>query len=528
MPSKIKYLKVNGVTYELGESGGGGGSGTVTGIRMNGTIKGTSGIVDLGTVLTEHQSLAGYAKKTDIPTNLYDLSDDEEHRTVTDAEKESWNNKASQTDIPQELSNLSDDENHRLVSDVEKENWNNKADPEDIPNVFVNPIQKTGVKIATITVGDSTKELFAPKGEGGGGGASSADEVSYDDSTSQLGADNVQNAIENVVALTNMRYNEATDMIQIFDNGGWNNWQSAGRKQYVPLLPAMLSDTSPANYVVSASSRYGTSYPAWYAFDGINNMSARAWITVNNTKTNSWIQIRLPKPELVKKWTFWTRGNGIPKHYELRASNDGSEWVVLGYYTNDVTTAYSAIEHDLSDNYTAYTYYRMFIYDIISTSDTYIAVEEIQFYGIGEPFNGKLYDHGDERGQWTNGWNNLGYTRSGYTISNGTKNSDNMYFVGASTTWNMCGTQQKIDLTPYKKLSIKYKTVGTDTTYGLWLALGLSKLWDEMTSEILPASTGDYSIYEYDITNLNEFYYIAVGEWNNANRKAYVYEVTLS
>lgn len=95
MPSKIKYLKVNGVTYELGESGGGGGSGTVTGIRMNGTIKGTSGIVDLGTVLTEHQSLAGYAKKTDIPTNLSDLADDDEHRTVTDDEKSKWNSKAN-------------------------------------------------------------------------------------------------------------------------------------------------------------------------------------------------------------------------------------------------------------------------------------------------------------------------------------------------------------------------------------------------------------------------------------------------
>lgn len=32
-------------------------TGTVTGIKLNGTIKGTSGVVDLGTVLTEHQSL---------------------------------------------------------------------------------------------------------------------------------------------------------------------------------------------------------------------------------------------------------------------------------------------------------------------------------------------------------------------------------------------------------------------------------------------------------------------------------------
>lgn len=35
--------------------------GTITGIKMNGSSKGTSGIIDLGTVLTSHQSLSGYA-----------------------------------------------------------------------------------------------------------------------------------------------------------------------------------------------------------------------------------------------------------------------------------------------------------------------------------------------------------------------------------------------------------------------------------------------------------------------------------
>lgn len=38
--------------------------GTVTGIKMNGASKGSSGVVDLGTVLTAHQSLTGY-----VPTS---------------------------------------------------------------------------------------------------------------------------------------------------------------------------------------------------------------------------------------------------------------------------------------------------------------------------------------------------------------------------------------------------------------------------------------------------------------------------
>lgn len=37
--------------------------GTVTGIKMNGVSKGTSGVVDLGTVITSHQSLSNYVQK---------------------------------------------------------------------------------------------------------------------------------------------------------------------------------------------------------------------------------------------------------------------------------------------------------------------------------------------------------------------------------------------------------------------------------------------------------------------------------
>lgn len=40
-------------------------TGTITGIKMNGTSKGTSGVVDLGTVITSHQSLDNYVTTTD-------------------------------------------------------------------------------------------------------------------------------------------------------------------------------------------------------------------------------------------------------------------------------------------------------------------------------------------------------------------------------------------------------------------------------------------------------------------------------
>ena len=37
-------------------------TGTITGITMNGDVKGTSGVVNLGVVLTEHQDISNYAK----------------------------------------------------------------------------------------------------------------------------------------------------------------------------------------------------------------------------------------------------------------------------------------------------------------------------------------------------------------------------------------------------------------------------------------------------------------------------------
>ena len=41
-------------------------AGTITGITMNGTSKGTSGVVDLGTVITAHQDISGKANTSDL------------------------------------------------------------------------------------------------------------------------------------------------------------------------------------------------------------------------------------------------------------------------------------------------------------------------------------------------------------------------------------------------------------------------------------------------------------------------------
>lgn len=44
--------------------------GTVTGIKMNGASKGTSGVVDLGTVITAHQDISGKQDKLTSGSNI--------------------------------------------------------------------------------------------------------------------------------------------------------------------------------------------------------------------------------------------------------------------------------------------------------------------------------------------------------------------------------------------------------------------------------------------------------------------------
>ena len=51
--SKISQINVSGTNYSVGNDG------TIIGITMNGVSKGTSGVVDLGTVITEHQDISG-------------------------------------------------------------------------------------------------------------------------------------------------------------------------------------------------------------------------------------------------------------------------------------------------------------------------------------------------------------------------------------------------------------------------------------------------------------------------------------
>lgn len=106
----------------------------------------------------------GLIAKIAVPTKLSQLAEDTTHRTVSDAEKQKWNNKSdfngsynSLTDkptIPTKLSQLTDDSTHRLVTDAEKQKWNSSTGGTGtsitvdtaLSSTSVNPVQNKVIK----------------------------------------------------------------------------------------------------------------------------------------------------------------------------------------------------------------------------------------------------------------------------------------------------------------------------------------------------------------------------------------------
>lgn len=139
------------------------------------------------------------ANPINVPKNLSDLKEDDEHETVTKEEKQAWNAKSDfsgeyrdlrgkpelaewalqskkptytaeevgalpdTTEIPKNLSDLQDDAEHRTVTDKEKQSWNDKSDfsgnYEDlqgkptIPTIPTVPTKLPNPQALTITYG---------------------------------------------------------------------------------------------------------------------------------------------------------------------------------------------------------------------------------------------------------------------------------------------------------------------------------------------------------------------------------------
>lgn len=146
-------------------------------------------------------AVSAYMKENpiNVPKNLSDLKEDDEHETVTKEEKQAWNAKSDfsgeyrdlrgkpelaewalqrekptytasevgalpdTTEIPKNLSDLQEDSKHRTVTDTEKQSWNDKSDfsgnYEDLqgkPIIPTVPTKLPNPQALTITYGGQT------------------------------------------------------------------------------------------------------------------------------------------------------------------------------------------------------------------------------------------------------------------------------------------------------------------------------------------------------------------------------------
>lgn len=78
--------------------------GTITGIKMNGASKGTSGVVDLGTVITAHQDISGKLDKTVAASTYATKTEvgDKQDKVLkfTNKQAASWVNDSTYEDFP--------------------------------------------------------------------------------------------------------------------------------------------------------------------------------------------------------------------------------------------------------------------------------------------------------------------------------------------------------------------------------------------------------------------------------------------
>ncbi|MDD1502593.1 discoidin domain-containing protein [Lysinibacillus sp. CNPSo 3705] len=146
----------------------------------------------------------------------------------------------------------------------------------------------------------------------------------------------------------------------------------------------MTSNTAPSPFVASASSEYNSTYPAWKAFNGTNTGgSYDYWSSVAGTK--AWIQINYGKRvqanilELSASMTTQELANGMPRDFNILASNDNSNFIKLSEF-KDQTWKNGETKVFKFRNNIAYQYYRI---EAFSTNGYgYVCIGEILFKNI--------------------------------------------------------------------------------------------------------------------------------------------------
>ncbi|MGN0712012.1 MAG: hypothetical protein ACI4LO_09630 [Anaerovoracaceae bacterium] len=137
------------------------------------------------------------------------------------------------------------------------------------------------------------------------------------------------------------------------------------------------------------------------------------------------------------------------------------------------------------------------------------------------------YDNGNECEEVGGVWSADGYSYSGYTVTAGTKNSDNIYTEGASNTFNLLGTSNTIEFSAYKTLYVDCSTSGSSYDNSLQVRITMSKAV-ESAETMLFANHTTRTIKTYDISSMIGNYYVSVMSGAQSSRSANIYNLFLT
>jgi hypothetical protein len=145
----------------------------------------------------------------------------------------------------------------------------------------------------------------------------------------------------------------------------------------------MTSDTTPAPYVVSASSNYSTDYPAWKAFDGTFIDVLDAWATASTT-TSGWIKFDFGASTKVDAITLYARYNSngteiaTPKTFIVYGSDDDMNYEQIVSLQNQIIWNSKEGRQFKFDTSVDYRYYKIVVIDV--NGATIAVIGNIKFW----------------------------------------------------------------------------------------------------------------------------------------------------
>ena len=161
-----------------------------------------------------------------------------------------------------------------------------------------------------------------------------------------------------------------------------NNLTKAGIKYSdIPkyTAPLNLSSNNSSNWIVSASSIYGSSFDAYYAFDGYYSENNSGWFSGSGQPAPQWIQWQsLNEKVNIKTYLLqfgFDDSNRYFKSWQLQGSDNGTDWVVLDEETSFPSVDKGYLLWKEINNSKSFYYHRLYITDV---SNGYISVGEFK------------------------------------------------------------------------------------------------------------------------------------------------------